>query len=54
MDIKHKGIPEESYQDIYKLLDKNIDDPFQDNDGLEQRLLMGNYLAKKGYASNII
>lgn len=54
MDITHKGIPEESYQDIYKLLDENIDDPFQDNGGLEQRLLMGNYLAKKGYATNSI
>lgn len=50
MDITNKGISEESYPDIYKLLDENIDDPFQDNGGLEQRLLMGNYLAKKGYA----
>lgn len=54
MDIKKEGIPEESYQDIYKLLDKNIDDPFQDNDGLEQRLLMGNYLAKKGFVPHLV
>lgn len=52
MDITNKGISEESYPDIYKLLDENIDDPFQDNGGLEQRLLMGNYLAKKGYAAS--
>lgn len=52
MDITNKGISEESYSDIYKLLDENIDDPFQDNGGLEQRLLMGNYLAKKGYAAS--
>lgn len=54
MDITHKGIPEESYQDIYKLLDENIDDPFQDNGGLEQRLLMGNYLAKKGFVPYLV
>lgn len=54
MDIKKEGIPEESYQYIYKLLDKNIDDPFQDNDGLEQRLLMGNYLAKKGFVPHLV
>lgn len=52
MDITNKGISEESYPDIYKLLDKDIDDPFHDNGGLEQRLLMGNYLAKKGYAAS--
>lgn len=54
MDVSKKGIPEESYPDIYTLLDKNIDDPFQDNDGLEQRLLMGNYLAKKGFVPHLV
>lgn len=54
MDITNKGISEESYPDIYKLLDENIDDPFQDNGGLEQRLLMGNYLAKKGFVPQLV
>ncbi|XP_052699969.1 uncharacterized protein LOC128177327 isoform X2 [Crassostrea angulata] len=54
MDITNKGISEESYPDIYKLLDKDIDDPFHDNGGLEQRLLMGNYLAKKGFVPQLV
>ena len=42
-------ISEDSYVDLYKLLDEKIDDPFQDIGGIEERLLMGNYLAKHKY-----
>lgn len=42
-------ISEDSYVDLYKLLDEKIDDPFQDIGGIEERLLMGNYLAKHEY-----
>ena len=42
-------ISEDSYVDLYKLLDEKIDDPFQDIGGIEERLVMGNYLAKHEY-----
>ncbi|XP_062594967.1 uncharacterized protein LOC134256336 [Saccostrea cucullata] len=47
-------ITEEMYPQIYELLDKKIDDPFQDNQQLEQRLAMGNYLAKKGFVPHLV
>ncbi|XP_061174816.1 uncharacterized protein LOC133183961 [Saccostrea echinata] len=47
-------ITEEMYPKIYELLDKKVDDPFQDHQDLEQRLVMGNYLAKNGFVPHLV